>query len=180
MKAISFIITLLIISTQITAEEMIIGTEKNVYPGIDLIFEGAPKDTVYPAQHYLEESDTDIHIEMLANWSKDNKFGAPEGGFVAYLQVDATITNQKTQATLKTQLTPHINIIDNFHYAQNIKLPGKTDDLYTVTFTIKPPKNTDLGIHHDWHHRVKKVIEKSVYTYENQLFHKVSKKLRRW
>ena len=178
MKAIVFIITLLVISTQITAEEMIIGKE-TVYPGIDLIFEGAPKDSVYPAKQYLKESDTDIHIEMLANWAENNKFGAPAGGFIAYLQVDATIKNQTTQATQKTQLTPHINIIDNFHYAQNIKLPGKSDDLYTVTFTIKPPKDSDLGIHHDWYHKVGKVLEQSAYTYKDLLFDEVSRKLRR-
>ena len=69
MKATLFIITLLFFSTQLTAEEMIIGKE-TVYPGINLIFEGAPKDTVFPKQHYLKESSTDIHIEMLANWSE--------------------------------------------------------------------------------------------------------------
>lgn len=178
MKATLFIITLLFISTQLTAEEMIIGKE-TVYPGINLIFEGATKDTVFPKQHYLKESSTDIHIEMLANWSEKNQYGAPAGGFIAYLEVNAKIINQKTQKILKTQLTPHINIIDNFHYAQNIKLPGKTDDLYTVTFTIKPPKNTDLGIHYDWHHKVGKVIEQSTFTYKNLSFYEISKKLRR-
>ena len=69
MKATLFIITLLFFSTQLTAEEMIIGKE-TVYPGINLIFEGAPKDTVFPKQHYLKESSTDIDIEMLANWSE--------------------------------------------------------------------------------------------------------------
>lgn len=178
MRFFPHIILLLLLSTQLLAEEMIIGKE-SIYPGIELIFEGAPKDTVFPKQHHLEESSTDIHIEMLANWSKENKFGAPSGGFVGYLEVSAQVTNQKTQETFTTELTPHINLTDNFHYAKNIKLPGKSDDLYRVVFTIQPPKSDALGIHYDWYHKVGKVIESSTFTYKNLSFDKISKELRR-
>ena len=178
MRFFPHIILLLLLSTQLLAEEMIIGKE-SIYPGIDIIFEGAPKDTVFPKENHLEESRTDIHIEMLANWSKENKFGAPSGGFVGYLEVSAQVTNQKTQKTLTTELTPHINLTDNFHYAQNIKLPGKSDDLYRVVFTIKPPKSDSLGIHYDWYHKVGKVIESSTFTYKDLSFDKISKELRR-
>ena len=178
MRFFPHIILLLLLSTQLLAEEMIIGKE-SICPGIDIIFEGEPKDTVFPKENHLEESRTDIHIEMLANWSKENKFGAPSGGFVGYLEVSAQVTNQKTQKTLTTELTPHINLTDNFHYAQNIKLPGKSDDLYRVVFTIKPPKSDALGIHYDWYHKVGKVIESSTFTYKNLSFDKISKELRR-
>lgn len=178
MRFFPHIILLLLLSTQLLAEEMIIGKE-SIYPGIDIIFEGAPKDTVFPKENHLEESRTDIHIEMLANWSKENKFGAPSGGFVGYLEVSAQVTNQKTQKTLTTELTPHINLTDNFHYAQNIKLPGKSDDLYRVVFAIKPPKSDALGIHYDWYHKVGKVIESSTFNYKNLSFDKISKELRR-
>jgi uncharacterized protein involved in high-affinity Fe2+ transport len=178
MRFFPHIILLLLLSTQLLAEEMIIGKE-SIYPGIDIIFEGAPKDTVFPKENHLEESRTDIHIEMLANWSKENKFGAPSGGFVGYLEVSAQVTNQKTQKTLTTELTPHINLTDNFHYAQNIKLPGKSDDLYRVVFAIKPPKSDALGIHYDWYHKVGKVIESSTFTYKDLSFDKISKELRR-
>jgi hypothetical protein len=33
---------------------------------------------------------------------------------------------------------------DNFHYANNIKLPGKISDLYTVVFRISPPRKVML------------------------------------
>lgn len=183
MKLVLHIVFLLLLgtqqlSTQLCAEEMIIGRE-SVDPGIDIIFEGAPKDTVLPKQHHLEESSTDIHIEMLANWSENNTHGAPAGGFIAYLKVSAIITNQKTQQTLTTELTPHINLTDNLHYAKNIQLPGETDDLYSVVFNIKPPKANELGIHHDWHHKVGKLIKSSTFSYKNLSFDKISKQLRR-
>ena len=178
MKNILLITLLSFASTQLFAEEMIIGTEL-LSSNVDLIFEGAPKDTVYPEKNYLAEAETDVHIEMLANWSQNNKYGAPAGGFVAYLDVTVKITNQKTTKTKETQLTPHLNLSDNFHYAQNIKLPGNTDALYTVTFTVNPPKAKDLGIHHDWYHSVGQLIAKSTFTYKNLSFDQVTKQVRR-
>jgi len=86
-----FYFALLIFSSvHVYAAEMIIGEEK-ISPGINLIFEGAPKDTVHPMQYFRAESDTDIHIEMLANWSHEAPKGSPAGGFVAYLEVYAAI-----------------------------------------------------------------------------------------
>ena len=178
MKAILLATLIILNATSLSAEEMIIG-KQIVSPGIQLIFEGAPKDTVFPTQHHLKEASTDIHIEMLANWADNNKYGAPAGGFVAYLLVNVKLTNQKTRATLEAQLTPHLNLVDNLHYAKNIQLPGKTDDLYTATFTIKPPEGSDLGIHYDWFHKVGKLIETSSFTYKNLSFTEMSKKLRR-
>ena len=45
---------------------------------------------------------------------------------------------------------PHINLIDNFHYARNISLPGPLNDLYSVDFNITPPTQIDLALHNDW------------------------------
>ena len=42
------------------------------------------------------------------------------------------------------------NLIDNFHYARNISLPGKIDDKYTVVFKVNPPHEFDLALHNDW------------------------------
>ena len=57
---------------------------------------------------------------------------------------------KKTGLKTFIDLTPHINLIDNFHYARNISLPGEIDDLYTVEFKINPPHKFDLAFHKDW------------------------------
>ena len=85
-------IVFLISSFGLSAEEMIIGKEK-ILPGIDITFEAAPKDKIFPEGAYLEENKTDIHIEMLATWSQGNKFNFPAGGFVPYIDVQVTIKN---------------------------------------------------------------------------------------
>ena len=41
-------------------------------------------------------------------------------------------------------------MIDNFHYAKNISLPGGIDDIYEVLFIINPPEKTSLYYHKDW------------------------------
>ena len=123
---------------------------KEINPGISLTFEIAAKDTILPAAFYLPEKDTDIHVEMLAVWSDSAPAGSMAGGFVAYLTVTGEIKNQKTGKTLDFELTPHINLSDNLHYAQNIKLPGDLDDLFSLSFKIFPPNPGDLGMHLDW------------------------------
>ena len=91
---------LLFASLNISGElpEMILGNEK-IRPGINLVFEGAIKDDVFPSSVFGSEEDSDIHLEVLANWSEDAPSGSPEGGFVAYLRIEAVITNQ---GSLKT------------------------------------------------------------------------------
>ena len=123
---------------------------KEINPGISLTFEIAAKDTILPAGFYLSEKDTDIHVEMLAVWSDSAPAGSMIGGFVAYLTVTGEIKNQKTGKTLDFELTPHINLSDNLHYAHNIKLPGDLSDPYDLSFKIFPPKPGELGMHLDW------------------------------
>ena len=48
----------------VSTEEMIIGSE-TIDPGIKIVFEAAPKDTVFPEKFYLPESETDIHLSLI-------------------------------------------------------------------------------------------------------------------
>ncbi len=131
--------------------ELVIGEER-VEPGIIFIFEGAIKDTVYRKIDHLQEDVANVHIEARANWAEENiPDGTPPAGFVAYLEMTAEITNQNTGDKSFVDLLPHINLIDNLHYARNIVLPGKVTDLYTVAFTITSPTGKAyVSLHKDW------------------------------
>ena len=154
---IGFFIILVLFQNHEIQAEMIIGTG-SIEPGVDLIFEGGVKDEIMPEEYYLSENETDVHIEVLANWSSDAPKGSPEGGHVAYLNVTAVLINETTGSSDTHKLTPHVNMSDNLHYAKNIKLPGKIDELYTVIFEIRPPKNDELGMHYDWRYTVDKEL----------------------
>ncbi len=137
--------------------EMVIG-EASMTPGIDLVFEGGIKDDIQPAKYYLDERSTDVHIEVLANWSENAPAGSPIGGHVAYLEVTAEIINEQTKESSSVKLTPHLNMSDNLHYAQNVKLPGKVNQTYTVIFNISDPKSGNMGMHYDWRNQVAKTL----------------------
>ena len=159
------------------ADEMVFG-EETISPGLKVIFEAAPKDTIFPSEYYLTESDTDIHIEMLINWSDESPAGSPVGGFIPYLDVTATIVAKNGNLEI-AKLTPHINIIDNFHYAQNIKLPGAIDEIYKITIIIDPPSDGELGIHYDWKEKYGSLLDQKVFTYTNLSFEEIALKSRR-
>lgn len=135
------------------AQEMIIG-EEIVDPGIQLVFEGAPKDDVTPYAQNLSEDKTDVHLEVLATWAEDASVDVPEGatrgGFVGYLHFFATITNERTGQAETVTLVPHVTLGDAMHYARNVSLPGETTDPYTVTFDVRPPEETELAFHKSW------------------------------
>jgi len=159
--------------------EMVIG-EATIKPGIHLTFEGAIKDDVAPLGVFLAENETDVHIEMLAHWSEDAPKGSVPGGYVAYLQVELLVKNERTDTSITVQLAPHVNLSDNLHYAQNIKLPGKIDDKYTLKFIIKPPMNGSLGLHYDWREHVgEKFTPGGNFTFEGLDFSKIAKTTRR-
>jgi len=144
-----FILTL-IISHFTVSQELIIGEER-IEPGIVLIFEGAIKDEVFPKSNNLDINNTNIHIEARVNWDKkDIPKGTPVGGYIPYLKINARIINSSTGLSTYIDLLPHINLIDNFHYARNISLPGKVSDKYDVIFNIQPPSEYDLNLHKDW------------------------------
>ena len=110
------------------AQELIIGEER-VSPGIKFIFEGAIKDVIFPNSINLIQELTNVHIEARVNWDDLNiPEGAVPGGFIPFLKINSLITNESTGIKTFIDLFPHINLIDNFHYARNISLPGKIDD----------------------------------------------------
>lgn len=115
---------------------------------------------------------------MLANWSYENPYDFPVGGFVAYLNVHALIESSQGES-LEIELTPHINLVDSLHYAQNIKLPGKIDDKYKITFTIKADHDANLGIHEDWHSKVGPYVSQNTFVYSDLTFKVIANTLRR-
>ena len=146
------------------SDKLVIGKETIRKPGIVfnfgsvLIYEGGLKDTVYPSAGNLKAGEMVLHVEARANWSTKSEIvlpkGAIPGGFVGYLKIHAKIKNQTTGQTAKVDLTPHINLEDNLHYARNIDIPGKITDLYTITFTIRSARSaigkSSLLIEKDW------------------------------
>tara|TARA_B100000073_G_scaffold305837_1_gene275247 strand:+ start:2070 stop:2612 length:543 start_codon:yes stop_codon:yes gene_type:complete len=162
------------------SQELIIG-EETVTPGIVFIFEGAVKDHVMPAGMHLKENQTNIHIEARVNWdTNDIPEGTPPGGFVAYLHITAKVTNQNSGMSTFIDLLPHINLVDNFHYARNISLPGNADDLYLVEFNILPPTHIDLSLHKDWLDNYGNELMKSQYfKYSNVDFEEIANSSRR-
>ena len=157
------------------SQELIIG-EETVDPGIVFIFEGAVKDHVMPSGMHLKENETNVHIEARVNWDiKNTPKGSPQGGFVAYLHITSKVTNQKTGLSIFIDLIPHINLIDNYHYARNISLPGKKDDLYTVEFNVIPPTNIELSLHKDWLDKYgNQLMTKQYFLYENVNFEEIA------
>ena len=132
------------------SQELVIGEER-VEPGIIFIFEGAIKDHIMPEEMHLKENQSNIHIEARVNWDNVNiPDGTPEGGFVPYLSINAKIVNLNTGLSTFIDLLPHINLIDNFHYARNVALPGNIADNYYVEFNVIRPSNKELSLHKDW------------------------------
>lgn len=130
--------------------ELILG-KKVVEPGIVFIFEGAIKDEIHPKSLHLDEDETNVHIEARVNWNIENiPKGAVPGGFIPYLNITAKIINETNGLRSFIDLTPHINLIDNFHYARNIHLPGSDEDLYSIEFSITPPLSAEIALHKDW------------------------------
>lgn len=155
--------------------ELIIGEEK-VDPGIVFIFEGAVKDNIYPSSSHLLESQADVHIEARVNWDNEKiPEGAVAGGFIPYLHITALIQNSKTGLKTFVDLKPHINLIDNFHYARNIALPGSIIDLYNVQFKVSPPSNTELALHNDWLKKYgKNFLSKYTFDYKGVNFKEIA------
>ena len=73
-------------------------------------------------------------------------------------------------------LLPHINLIDNFHYARNISLPGKISDKYDVIFNVLPPSSYDLNLHKDWNEGYgNKLFNGQTFRYSNVDFEEIAK-----
>jgi len=187
MNKIAPLLTLIILSLMsqpaLLAQELIIG-EELIEPGIRVIFEGAVKDDVTPRPQNLEESKTDVHIEARVNWASDPSINVPEstprGGFVAYMNLSADVTNERTGETLQADLIPHINLVDNLHYARNIPLPGEIDDSFTVVFHVLPPEPLDLALHKDWRdNHGSRLFNEQSFRYTNVDFEEIARATRR-
>jgi uncharacterized protein involved in high-affinity Fe2+ transport len=164
----ALVVGLLLCAPDAHAQEKMFGTEV-VEPGIEFTFLAAPKDDVDPQAQNLAETQTDIHLEVLATWTAEASasLGAVEGGFVPYLHLFARVTNEETGRTKKVSLVPHINTSDNAHYARNIALPGAADDPFTITFSVNPPGTYELATHHDWRQAVgDQLLEPATVTYD--------------
>ena len=174
------LISLLIFNYTLSAPELVIAEER-VEPGIVFIFEGAIKDHVMPMAMHLAENQTNVHIEARVNWGKKNiPKGAPKGGFIPYLRINSIITNQSNGLKTFIDLIPHLNLIDNFHYARNISLPGEIDDLYTVEFMVNGPSKYDLAYHKDWVEKNdNKFIEDVNFSYQDINFKVIAKSSRK-
>ena len=170
-----FIIILMLSSVKLFANELIIGEEK-IEPGIVLIFEGAVKDSVHPLHLHLEENNTQVHIEARVNWGEqDIPESAVPGGFIPYLHITSKVVNERTGLTTFIDLLPHLNLIDNFHYARNIALPGDNSDRYTVIFNVLPPQSLEVSFHHDWKMRYdSKLLDEVNFTYTNVDFEEIA------
>ncbi len=137
-------------ASPVLAQELVIG-EETIWPGITFVFEGAVRDHIAPMAQNLAEDQTHVHIEARVNWAESGiPEGTPPGGFVPYLNIHAVLMSQSTGQIKFTTLIPHINLIDNFHYARNIRLPGLVTDLYSVRFYVNPPDDFALARHRDW------------------------------
>ena len=171
-----FLLTSITIHSQSEKPELVIATER-VEPGIIFIFEGAIKDNISPASMHLSENETNIHIEARVNWDSVNTpDGTPSGGFIPYLYISAQVINQETGLSTFIDLLPHINLIDNFHYARNISLPGSVEDNYSVKFNIIAPSGTDLALHMDWLKTYGiKLLKNKTFFYKNINFSEVAK-----
>ena len=96
------------------------------------------------------------------------------------MHITSKVTNQKTGLSTFIDLTPHINLIDNYHYARNISLPGKKDELYTVEFNIIPPTNIELSLHKDWLDKYgSQLMTNQYFLYENVNFEEIANASRR-
>jgi len=66
--------TFVALMAQTASTETLLGT-KTISPGISLTFEAAARDTIFPAEQFLDEDQTDVHLEVLASWNQS----APSG-----------------------------------------------------------------------------------------------------
>ena len=170
---------LFLVASFVSAEELIIG-KGNLSNDISIVFEAAPKDTLHNnAREVLSEEETDIHIESLVNWNNNIDISGqlPEA-FIPYLIVISEITNEITNEKSTVELTPHINLSDGFHYAENIKLPGLRTDTYKIKFTVSLDEKK-LTYHNDWRKLYSyPLFDKKEFKYSNLDLQKISEAIR--
>jgi periplasmic iron binding protein len=152
--------------------------EATIPPGVTLVFEGAMPDNITPHAQHLAQENTDVHLEVRANWAAEGAVpdGAPRGGFVAYLNMHAQVENEQTGQVLFVTLMPHLVLGDSFHYARNVALPGGTNHRYTITFFVNPPDPFALAFHANWREQFgPTLIQAHVFTFHGVDFSAVAK-----
>ena len=86
--------------------------------------------------------------------------------------------NTKEKSTV--ELTPHINLSDGFHYAENIKLPGVRSDTYKIKFTVSIDEK-NLTYHNDWKELYSyPLFDEKEFEYSNLDFKKMAEAVRNW
>ena len=77
-------------------------------------------------------------------------------------------------------LVPHVNLVDNFHYARNIALPSAINDKYEVVFYVHPPGEFDLSFHGDWIGAYgDTLLEPAVFQYRDVNFEEIARATRK-
>ena len=126
---------------------------------------------------------THVHLEARVNWNNNSEKtpkGAPAGGFVPYLHIIGRVINQTTGLSSFVDLLPHVNLVDNFHYARNMTLPDAITDKYTVVFTVVAPAHTELALHKDCVDAYgQALLDSQTFTYTNIDFEEIAKASRR-
>ena len=152
---------------------MLIIGEESIDPGIHVRFIAANNAMVFGA---LSNQDSEIksnaiHLEALIKWQRNLKIPQQNiGEFIPYLDVYALIKNQNNGNQKVVNLTPHLNLVEGYHYARNIELPGDQSDKYQIVFTIETFEE-QVTYHQDWKNQYPvPIITKMQYTYENISF----------
>ena len=87
-----------------------------------------------------------IHLEADVHATADNKYGYPDGAWVAYLTINYTVEKVGTAWRVNGVLKP-MTAKDGPHYADNVKMagPGK----YRLTYRFSPPEVNGFYHHVD-------------------------------
>jgi uncharacterized protein involved in high-affinity Fe2+ transport len=87
-----------------------------------------------------------IHLEADVHATADNKYGYPDGAWVAYLTIKYTVAKVGTAWRTSGVLKP-MTAKDGPHYADNIKMAGR--GTYKVTYLFISPEANGFYHHVD-------------------------------
>ncbi len=87
-----------------------------------------------------------IHLEADVHATADNRYGYPDGAWVAYLTVDYTLEKVGTPWRTTGRLKP-MTAKDGPHYADNVKMAGP--GRYKLTYRFQSPETNGFYRHVD-------------------------------
>ena len=71
-------------------------------------------------------------------------------------------------------------MVDNFHYARNMALPGDIGDLYSVSFAVARLSSHAVALHKDWlESHGTQIVEERVFEYTDVDFSDIANASRR-